>query len=391
MPIQRLAPSFGYCTFSWNVTYPTDLSNDTGVRASTAVYVSGREVRCQVPLDLPPATHAVQLFFTQGRYTLEARYGANVTSLDLIVFPAFAIYDPMPRWAPCGGQWQVSLPGSRILPLEEQYNCSFGTAPPQQALRISLKEDPFGFKLQVAICARGEAELQKVAQQLLGLFWGRFAAGFPGQCHAIVADLSSEQGVKDLMSKLPWKELDILVNNCGTNIRKKAEEFEKEEFAKVFDTNFMSCMWLLTWLSLSALPLLRASDKSQGRTAAVVNISSVAGYTHIPSGFPYAASKAAMNQMTKNLSVEWARFGIRVNAVGPGAIETPLMETASKTYLADFKDRKPLGRLGQVGEVARPVAFLASEAASFITGQTLYVDGGFTATSFNRAPGYWEA
>ncbi|CAJ1386152.1 unnamed protein product [Effrenium voratum] len=84
MPIQRLAPSFGYCTFSWNVTYPTDLSNDTGVRASTAVYVSGREVRCQVPLDLPPATHAVQLFFTQGRYTLEARYGANVTSLDLI-------------------------------------------------------------------------------------------------------------------------------------------------------------------------------------------------------------------------------------------------------------------------------------------------------------------
>ncbi|CAJ1437362.1 unnamed protein product [Effrenium voratum] len=268
--------------------------------------------------------------------------------------------------------------------------------------RSPVAKDPFGFKLQgrkalvtggskgigracaeqllrlgaeVAICARGEAELQKVAQQ------------FPEKCHAIVADLSSEQGVKDLMSKLPWKELDILVNNCGTNIRKKAEEFEKEEFAKVFDTNFMSCMWL----SLSALPLLRASDKSQGRTAAVVNISSVAGYTHIPSGFPYAASKAAMNQMTKNLSVEWARFGIRVNAVGPGAIETPLMETASKTYLADFKDRKPLGRLGQVGEVARPVAFLASEAASFITGQTLYVDGGFTATSFNRAPGYWEA
>lgn len=178
-----------------------------------------------------------------------------------------------------------------------------------------------------------------------------------------------------------------MVNNCGTNIRKKAEEFDHEEFTKVFDTNFMSCMWL----SLAALPLLKAaSEKRKGGGAAVVNLSSVAGCTHIPSGFPYAASKAAMDQMTRNLSVEWARFSIRVNSVAPGPIETPLIRTAHPQYIADFKERIPMGRLGQVEEIARPIAFLASDAAAFITGQTLYLDGGFTVTSFNKVPSYWE-
>ena len=180
-----------------------------------------------------------------------------------------------------------------------------------------------------------------------------------------------------------------MVNNCGTNIRKKAEDYDQEDFEKVFGTNFMSCMWL----SQAALPLLRrASAASRERRrggAAVVNISSVAGRGHIPTGFPYAASKAAMDQMTRNLAVEWARFGIRVNAVAPGLIQTELVQ-GSSTLLEAFKQRKPLKRLGEVVDVARPIAFLASDAASFITGQTLYVDGGFTATNFNEVPGYWE-
>lgn len=97
-----------------------------------------------------------------------------------------------------------------------------------------------------------------------------------------------------------------------------------------------------------------------------------------------------MNQMTRNLAVEWARFGIRVNAVAPGAIATPLVAKANPTYIEDFRQRKPLGRLGDVMEVARPIAFLASDAAAFITGQTLHVDGGFTVTSFNEVPDYWD-
>ncbi|CAK9101421.1 unnamed protein product [Durusdinium trenchii] len=435
MALRQLAPAFGYCTFSWNVTFPYNLTNDTGVRTATAVYISQREIQCQVPLDLPPATHAVQLFFTQGSSTFEARYGIPPGEpwLNLTVFPSFAIYDLEPAWAPRGGFWQISVKGSRILPLEDRWvawvrrvtNVPLAMRRPRlpyeslcmsgMARSRSPKERKNGsgasqaaecsgmslegrralvtggskgigrataellLKLgaEVAICARGDSELQAV----------RTSSGAAERCHAIVADLSTEEGVKDLMAKLPWKELDILVNNCGTNIRKRAEDFEPEEFRKIFDTNFMSSMWL----SRAALPLLKsAAEKGKPGGAAVVNISSVAGRTHIPSGFPYAASKAAMDQMTRNLAVEWARFGIRVNAVAPGVIETPLIKTASPIYVADFKERKPLSRMGQVNEIARPIAFLASESASFITGQILVVDGGFTATCFNKVPSYWE-
>ncbi|CAK9101461.1 unnamed protein product [Durusdinium trenchii] len=525
MALRQLAPAFGYCTFSWldvpesrrrrsrrpaARSTPTDAETEknrsTSHSEKSSAKCAGRNRRVQsseVPLDLPPATHAVQLFFTQGSSTFEARYGIppgepwlNLTvalwtcERGSQVFPSFAIYDLEPAWAPRGGFWQISVKGSRILPLEDRWvawvrrvtnvplamrrprlpyeslcmsgmarsrspkeqkngsgasqaaECSgmslegrralvtggskgIGRATAELLLKLGAEDREWFFHLwvcpvfgqtwllhvtpacgrnrhglrcpatrppwQVAICARGDSELQAV----------RTSSGAAERCHAIVADLSTEEGVKelskgpctgrwcveDLMAKLPWKELDILVNNCGTNIRKRAEDFEPEEFRKIFDTNFMSSMWL----SRAALPLLKsAAEKGKPGGAAVVNISSVAGRTHIPSGFPYAASKAAMDQMTRNLAVEWARFGIRVNAVAPGVIETPLIKTASPIYVADFKERKPLSRMGQVNEIARPIAFLASESASFITGQILVVDGGFTATCFNKVPSYWE-
>mmetsp|Transcript_105017 Transcript_105017/g.146431 ORF Transcript_105017/g.146431 Transcript_105017/m.146431 type:complete len:289 (-) Transcript_105017:22-888(-) len=235
---------------------------------------------------------------------------------------------------------------------------------------------------EVVICARGAEGLRSAQQKM----------PHSERCHTIVADLSTQAGIKALVEQLPWRELDILVNNCGTNIRKKAEDFDAEEFSTVFNTNFMSCMWL----TQAALPLLRKamdgeSKQRRRKSASVVNVSSVAGCRHIPSGFPYAASKAAMDQMTRNLAVEWARFGIRVNSVAPGVIETPLIQTANPTYVSDFKKLKPMRRMGQTTEVARPIAFLASDASSFVTGQTLYVDGGFTASGFNEVPGYWES
>ncbi|CAE7202249.1 TR1 [Symbiodinium microadriaticum] len=225
---------------------------------------------------------------------------------------------------------------------------------------------------EVTICARGEEDLAKAQEQM------------PRSCRAVPADLATKAGVEALVDQL-GPELDILVNNCGINIRKRAEDYTEEDFEAIFNTNFMSCMRL----SRAVLPLLRKTRRHriEGQSR---NVSSVAGTGHIPSGFPYAASKAAMNQMTRNLAVEWARFGIRVNAVAPGAIATPLVAKANPTYIEDFRQRKPLGRLGDVMEVARPIAFLASGAAAFITGQTLHVDGGFTVTSFNEVPDYWD-
>eukprot|EP00439_Symbiodinium_sp_Y106_P001914 s8604_g1.t1 len=230
---------------------------------------------------------------------------------------------------------------------------------------------------EVTICARGEEDLAAAQKQMPGT----------RSCQAVPADLSTKAGIEALVDQL-GPELDILVNNCGINIRKRAEDYTEEDFEQIFNTNFMSCMRL----SRAVLPLLRKASESSGRAggAAIVNVSSVAGTGHIPSGFPYAASKAAMNQMTRNLAVEWARFGIRVNAVAPGAIATPLVAKANPIYIEDFRQRKPLGRLGDVIEVARPIAFLASDAAAFITGQTLHVDGGFTVTSFNEVPDYWD-
>merc|ERR1712187_425942 len=127
--------------------------------------------------------------------------------------------------------------------------------------------------------------------------------------------------------------LDILINNVGMNIRRKAEEYRHEDFEKVLDTNFFSA-WRVT---KAFFPKLKKAGEAGGAT--VVNVSSVAALNHVPSGVAYGASKAAMDQMTRNLSVEWSRFGIRVNAVGPGPVETPLMASASPVYKDEFKKR----------------------------------------------------
>lgn len=224
---------------------------------------------------------------------------------------------------------------------------------------------------EVTICARGLPDLESAKKSMKA----------PERCEIMVADLSSETGIKEFVQAFPHQELHALINNAGHNIRKKAEDFTMKEFESIFSLNFFSAYQL----SVAFLPhLRRAGDGS------LVNIGSVAGNTHIPSGLAYGASKAAMEQMTRNLSVEWARFGIRVNCVAPGPISTPLLAGAPEIYKNDFKKRIPMGRFGDPMEVARPVAFFASQASSYVTGQLLYVEGGFCATSFNEVPSYWE-
>lgn len=137
------------------------------------------------------------------------------------------------------------------------------------------------------------------------------------------------------------------------------------------DSTFHLCQLAHRWLKA-------------GTGAAVVNVLSVAGMTHVRTGAPYAMTKAALLQMTRNLAVEWARDGVRVNAVAPWYTRTPLVNAllSDPVYLDEVLSRTPIGRIAEAAEVASVIAFLCLGASSYVTGQCLAVDGGFLINGF---------
>ncbi len=178
---------------------------------------------------------------------------------------------------------------------------------------------------------------------------------------------------KHLLQKVleTWGKLDVLVNNVGTNIRKKFVEYTEEEYRQLFETNLFS----MTALTQGAFELLKASGN-----ASVINIASVAGSLDVMTGPPYGMTKAAIIQLARHLAVEWAPFNIRVNTVSPWYIQTPLTESVlgNPERLEKILARTPMARVGQPHEVAGIIAFLAMDKASYITGQNIMVDGGMS-------------
>ena len=190
-------------------------------------------------------------------------------------------------------------------------------------------------------------------------------------------DISNEKTRNNLMEEVnkTWGELDILVNNAGMNIRKKFEEYNSEEYEDIIKTNLRSAFHLCQIIS----PMMAHKDD-----ASVINVSSVAGMTYVKTGMIYAISKAGMNQMTKNLAVELADKNIRVNAVAPWYTNTPMVQNLMEDhkYKSEVLERTPLNRIAEPEEIANTVTFLSMPAASFITGQIIAVDGGFTIYGF---------
>ena len=161
----------------------------------------------------------------------------------------------------------------------------------------------------------------------------------------------------------------------GTNIRNPTTDYLATEYQHLMATNLESAFGLCQ----APYPQLKAAGG-----ASVINVSSVAGLTHMRTGAIYGMTKAALIQLSRNLAVEWASAGIRVNAVAPWYIQTPLAAAvlANPDYLQQVVARTPLARVGEAEEVAAAVAFLCLPAASYITGQCLSVDGGFTINGF---------
>ncbi|WP_218970563.1 SDR family NAD(P)-dependent oxidoreductase [Alkalihalobacterium alkalinitrilicum] len=192
---------------------------------------------------------------------------------------------------------------------------------------------------------------------------------------AIACDMANKKDVERLMTKTVevFGKIDVLVNNAGVNRIAPSMELSEEDWRAVIDTN-------LTGVFFGAQEAAKFMEKNGG--GSIVNITSIWGSVVVPMRAAYSSTKHGMNGLTKVLAVEWAEKGIRVNGVAPAFIKTPLddQDQDSGGYGdEDIMRRTPLKRFGTTKEVADVILFLASDEASYVTGTTYTVDGGWLA------------
>ena len=191
---------------------------------------------------------------------------------------------------------------------------------------------------------------------------------------AIPTDVSDESSIAALVSKVinDFGTIDILVNNAGVIVRKPAEDISSEEWDYIMNINLKGVFFCCQ---------LVGREMIRRRKGKIINISSDASQRAMPERSVYAASKAGVSHLTRCLALEWAKYNINVNAIGPGPTITPL----NKKYYEEHPEKLeqtiqslPIGRMGDTSDYVGAAIFLASEASNFVIGQTLLVEGGST-------------
>jgi glucose 1-dehydrogenase len=233
----------------------------------------------------------------------------------------------------------------------------------------------------VILNARDQGELNQTTKEI-----STEMGGDESKVAAIQGDISQEQTCKSLMDEAinRFGRVDVLVNNAGIGgTTKKISELTENDWNEVIDVNLKGA-FLCTREALKHM-LKNSTGKNNGNTNnySIINISSVHQSIPSPESAPYAASKGGMAMLTKTVALEVADKGIRVNGIAPGAIATDM----NKDILENEERKKqeeqniPMRRIGQPEEIGKVALFLASSNASYITGTTIYADGGLTLTS----------
>jgi gluconate 5-dehydrogenase len=235
----------------------------------------------------------------------------------------------------------------------------------------ALAEAFAGAGARIAVVGRTPEPLEETVRRVM-------ASG--NEALAIVADVTDEDSVQDAVNRAveAFGAVDILVNAVGGGAGKAlhpAEDYPRKDWDWIMELNLRSTI-------VATQPVVRHMIE-RGRGGAILNISSVRANLGINAGYSaYVAAKGAISSLTRQWATEWARHGIRVNAIMPTFVDTPQIASllADAKFKAGIVSRIPLGRVGETRDLAGPAIFLVSDAASFVTGQILGIDGGLTAT-----------
>ena len=190
-------------------------------------------------------------------------------------------------------------------------------------------------------------------------------------CFDVTDANAVETAVNDLEAS--GRQIDILINNAGMQLRGPLEDYDPADFDRLMRTNVSSAFYVGRAVARHMIP------RGKGK---IINIASVQSALARPGIAPYTASKGAISNLTKGMATDWARHGLQANAIAPGYFRTPLNEAlyTDATFSAWLEARTPAGRWGDVEELCGAAIFLASAASSFVNGQTIFVDGGITAS-----------